>query len=127
MDIPPPSGSDLLSPHYQTAGSINATISRTRQRALDLYLCTAVYFNCLGWTKRLVAHGANVNCKLSSHGTTPLHIAAERNYKPIAEFLISKGALLSNVNATGFTPRGIADSNTEVWTYLISLENPQLS
>jgi len=45
----------------------------------------------------LVDAGADVNLK-SSHGFTPLFIAAENKHKPVVEYLLSKGARVNEKN-----------------------------
>lgn len=59
--------------------------------------------------KRLISRGANVNVK-TGDGNTPLHGAATKGRKAVAEFFIAKGAKINVKNKYGSTPLSLAES-----------------
>jgi len=54
--------------------------------------------------KQHLAAGTDVNAKDDQYGVTPLHDAAGKGHKEVAELLIAKGADVSAKNNRGFTP-----------------------
>lgn len=61
-------------------------------------LCMAAYYGSLVATKTLVEEGHDINQPEKKEESTPLIIAAKRNWKSIVTFLIEKGADLKHVN-----------------------------
>ena len=70
--------------------------------------------------KQYLAAGTNVNAK-SKDGTTPLHKAALKGHKEIAELLITKGADVNAKSRTGTTPLHLATwGHTKIIELLIA-------
>ncbi len=70
------------------------------------FMLTAISKGDIAALRLLLAMKASVNYSL--HGTTPLHLAAEKGYSNIIELLLEHGADPHAVNAEGKTPLEVA-------------------
>uniref|UniRef100_A0A7N0TBX2 Potassium channel n=1 Tax=Kalanchoe fedtschenkoi TaxID=63787 RepID=A0A7N0TBX2_KALFE len=73
-----------------------------------LFACTAAEQNNLKLLKEIARYGGNVT-QPRSDGTTALHIAVCEGNMEMAEFLLDLGADIDKPDASGWTPRGLAD------------------
>lgn len=71
----------------------------------------AALINNLPIARRLIAAGANVNCKSNSLLTTPLHIAAHHGYKKMVALLLQHNAKVRSRNPKGPTPLHVAKND----------------
>jgi len=84
-------------------------VSILRQHGAKVTLHGAVAVGDIEEVKRLITEGADVNVKNEAN-QTPLHIAASRGFKDVAELLIAKGAIV-NVRGNSNTPLHLAARN----------------
>lgn len=70
------------------------------------FMLTAISKGDIAALRLLLAMKAQINYSL--HGTTPLHLAAEKGYSNIVELLLEHGADPHVVNAEGKTPLEVA-------------------
>ena len=75
-------------------------------KAPDISILDAAEKGNIEAVKQHLADGADVNAK--DRGWTPLHYAAIRGHKEIAELLIAKGANVNAKNNVGDTPLDLA-------------------
>ncbi|KLT23083.1 ankyrin repeats domain protein [Wolbachia endosymbiont of Armadillidium vulgare str. wVulC] len=62
-------------------------------------LLTAIENGDLSEVRKFVSQGANVNAiEVGIFGKKPIHIAAEKNYKDIIEFLLGKGVSVDDTS-----------------------------
>lgn len=67
-------------------------------------LAQAVFEQNIAEIKRLISHGANVNAKDESDGTTALHVAVENGNLETVQLLLDYGAKVNHKNRSGRTP-----------------------
>ncbi|WP_353280938.1 ankyrin repeat domain-containing protein [Wolbachia endosymbiont (group B) of Tholera decimalis] len=76
-----------------------------KQTELDKKLLTATENGDLSEVKKFVGQGASVNAiEVGIFGRKPIHIAAEKNYKDIIEFLLGKEVSVDDTSNYGWTP-----------------------
>ncbi|WCR59753.1 MAG: Phosphocholine transferase AnkX [Wolbachia endosymbiont of Ctenocephalides felis wCfeF] len=86
-------------------GNYTDIVGFLKQTELDKKLLTATENGDLSEVKKFVGQGANVNAiDVGIFGRKPIHIAAEKNYKDIIEFLLGKGVSVDDTSNYGWTP-----------------------
>ncbi|WP_264338859.1 ankyrin repeat domain-containing protein [Wolbachia endosymbiont (group A) of Cheilosia soror] len=86
-------------------GNYTDIVGFLKQTELDKKLLTATENGDLSEVKKFVGQGASVNAiEVGIFGRKPVHIAAEKNYKDIIEFLLSKGVSVDDTSNYGWTP-----------------------
>ncbi|WP_265021564.1 ankyrin repeat domain-containing protein [Wolbachia endosymbiont (group A) of Icerya purchasi] len=86
-------------------GNYTDIVGFLKQTELDKKLLTATENGDLSEVKKFVSQGANVNAiDVGIFGRKPIHIAAEKNYKDIIEFLLGKGVSVDDTSNYGWTP-----------------------
>ena len=88
-------------------------------KAPDISIIQAVFYGNIEAVKQHLAAGVDVNAKSDKLGTTPLHYAAKRGEKEIAELLIANGADVNARGMMGWTPLSWA-ANKEIAELLIA-------
>jgi len=86
--------------------SVDFLISRANQETIDSALLSASSEGNLELVQKLVAHGANLECRMLDIGVGPLDRAAYNGHYDVVAYLLSKGA---NVNQTS------TDGRTALW------------
>lgn len=94
-------------PEQGKKGLNQRNVSQETQ-ARKIPIIVAIMNNQLAQVKRLVSEGADVNIPIPGGGKTPLHIAIELGYTPIAAFLITAKANVNAVTGRQFTPLHVA-------------------
>ncbi|WP_265027948.1 ankyrin repeat domain-containing protein [Wolbachia endosymbiont (group A) of Calamotropha paludella] len=86
-------------------GNYTDIVGFLKQTELDKKLLTATENGDLSEVKKFVGQGASVNAiEVGIFGRKPIHIAAEKNYKDIIEFLLGKGVSVDDTSNYGWTP-----------------------
>ncbi|WP_353282457.1 ankyrin repeat domain-containing protein [Wolbachia endosymbiont (group A) of Myopa testacea] len=86
-------------------GNYTDIVGFLKQTELDKKLLTATENGDLSEVKKFVGQGANVNViDVGIFGRKPIHIAAEKNYKDIIEFLLGKGVSVDDTSNYGWAP-----------------------
>ncbi|WP_353285220.1 ankyrin repeat domain-containing protein [Wolbachia endosymbiont (group A) of Beris morrisii] len=86
-------------------GNYTDIVGLLKQTQLDKKLLTAIESGDLSEVRKFVSQGANVNAiEVGIFGRKPIHIAAEKNYKDIIEFLLGKGVSVDDISNYGWTP-----------------------
>ncbi|WP_264707649.1 ankyrin repeat domain-containing protein [Wolbachia endosymbiont (group A) of Acrocera orbiculus] len=86
-------------------GNYTDIVGFLKQTELDKKLLTATENGDLSEVKKFVDQSANVNAiDVGIFGKKPIHIAAEKNYKDIIEFLLGKGVSVDDNSNYGWTP-----------------------
>ncbi|WP_425385309.1 ankyrin repeat domain-containing protein [Wolbachia endosymbiont (group B) of Schoenobius gigantella] len=86
-------------------GNYTDIVGFLKQTELDKKLLTATENGDLSEVKKFVGQGASVNAiEVGIFGRKPIHIAAEKNYKDIIEFLLDKGVSVDDTSNYGWTP-----------------------
>ncbi|WP_353286235.1 ankyrin repeat domain-containing protein [Wolbachia endosymbiont (group A) of Crataerina pallida] len=86
-------------------GNYTDIVGFLKQTELDKKLLTATENGDLSEVKKFVGQGANVNAiDVGIFGREPIHIAAEKNYKDIIEFLLGKGVSVDDTSNYGWAP-----------------------
>ncbi len=91
----------LLAAMYNRRDTVTLLLSKGAETSIQL----AAYLGDLARVKDFLANGIGVNPQ-DAHSVTPLHAAAIGGQKEVAEFLLSKGALVNadSANLVGRTP-----------------------
>ncbi|WP_264686104.1 ankyrin repeat domain-containing protein [Wolbachia endosymbiont (group B) of Polyommatus icarus] len=86
-------------------GNYTDIVGFLKQTELDKKLLTATENGDLSEVKKFVGQGASVNAiEVGIFGRKPIHIAAEKNYKDIIEFLLGKEVSVDDTSNYGWTP-----------------------
>ncbi|WP_353272555.1 ankyrin repeat domain-containing protein [Wolbachia endosymbiont (group A) of Urophora cardui] len=86
-------------------GNYTDIVGFLKQTQLDKKLLTAIENGDLPEVRKFVSQGASVNAiEVGIFGRKPIHIAAEKNYKDIIEFLLGKGVSVDDTSNYGWTP-----------------------
>ncbi|WP_341823711.1 ankyrin repeat domain-containing protein [Wolbachia endosymbiont (group A) of Agelastica alni] len=86
-------------------GNYTDIVGFLKQTQLDKKLLTAIENGDLPEVRKFVSQGASVNAiEVGIFGKKPIHIAAEKNYKDIIEFLLGKGVSVDDTSNYGWTP-----------------------
>ncbi|KAL2338325.1 hypothetical protein Fmac_012771 [Flemingia macrophylla] len=92
------------------------------------FACSAAEQNRLNLMKEIVRYGGDITLQSANNGTTALHVAVSEGNIEIVKFLLDHGANIDKANRHGWTPRNLADqqSQSEIIAIFNSIGEPKL-
>ncbi|XP_029129980.1 potassium channel AKT1 isoform X2 [Cajanus cajan] len=77
------------------------------------FACSAAEQNSLNLLKEIVRYGGDITLPNSNTGTTALHVAVSEGNVEIVKFLLDHGASIDKPDKHGWTPRNLADQQSQ--------------